>query len=201
MNACSTNLQVKLYLEGYYQSPGRNKTVLYDLGRTTNNNYSDSVQLNLWSPSSLTKDTPDFRRKVILMSDGSASADFPGITQGNYYYIAVKHRNSLETWSRYPVLIDLNTFYDFTGSLNAAYGNGLNPPLESMGGGKYALYSGDVNQDGRINNADYIIMENDVLSVLFGYYVSDLNGDGVVESDDYSLMENNMLKSIIIARP
>lgn len=198
---CNTDLRVKLFLEGYYEAPGMNKPVLYDLGMTTRPDYSDSIELDLWSPAALSRDTPDFRKSVMLMSDGTAYAIYPGVTQGRYYYLAVKHRSSLETWSKSPLLFGLHNEYDFTDSLNAAYGNGLNPPMESMGGGKYALFSGDVNQDGRINQDDYGIMENDVLSILFGYYVTDLNGDGEVESYDYSLLENNIIRNIIKARP
>jgi len=45
------------------------------------------------------------------------------------------------------------------------------------------------------------MMENDVLSILFGYQVTDITGDGVVESSDYSLMENNVYQIIFVAKP
>jgi hypothetical protein len=70
-----------------------------------------------------------------------------------------------------------------------------------MGSGKFAIYSGDVNQDGAIESTDYYLMENDLLAILFGYYPTDITGDGVVESSDYYLMENNIIQTIFVARP
>jgi hypothetical protein len=73
--------------------------------------------------------------------------------------------------------------------------------MVQVAGGKFALWSGDVNQDGAIESSDFAQLENDILSILFGYHVTDLTGDGVVESDDYELMENNILRVIFVARP
>src|SRR5664279_5643709 len=60
------------------------------------------------------------------------------------YYLVVRHRNALETWS--STAHSFNSFtlsYDFTSSQSQAYGNNL-----KLMGGKYCIYSGDVNQDG-----------------------------------------------------
>lgn len=87
--------------------------------------------------------------------------------------------------------------YDFSQDSLRAYGNNL----VQVSSGQFALHSGDLNGDGMIESIDYTKMENDVLSILFGYQISDLTGDGIVESADYSLMENNIIRVILVQRP
>jgi hypothetical protein len=103
----------------------------------------------------------------------------------------------METWTASPVVMDTLANYDFTINANKAYGNNQ----INMGAGVFALYSGDVNQDGAIESSDYFQMENDVINILFGYLNTDLTGDGAVESSDYFLMENNIIQTIFVQRP
>ena len=111
--------------------------------------------------------------------------------------MVIRHRNALETWSADPVSFSPNASYDFSDAANKAYGSNQ----KNMGGGVFALWSGDVNGDGAIESADYATTENDILSVLFGYVTTDITGDGVVESADYALLENNLLQVIFVQRP
>ena len=117
------------------------------------------------------------------------------------YYIAVKHRNSIETWSASPVQIGESATYDFTSSLSQAYGDGTNPPLKSMGNGVYAIYGGDVNQDGTVDGSDMGLTENDVSAFAFGYNVTDCTGDGASDGSDMTLIENNTSLFLFMARP
>ncbi|MBL0097200.1 MAG: hypothetical protein IPP46_12470 [Bacteroidetes bacterium] len=40
---------------------------------------------------------------------------FPGSSIGNSYYIVVRHRNAIETWSKFPILFNGTAVtYDFT---------------------------------------------------------------------------------------
>ncbi|MDQ3021246.1 MAG: hypothetical protein M3R36_11865 [Bacteroidota bacterium] len=113
------------------------------------------------------------------------------------YYIIIKHRNGLETWS-----ISGNTFtsgnlsYDFTLSASAAYGN--NQILE---GTKYCIYNGDVNQDDVIDLTDLGLIDNDVFNFNSGYVAADVNGDGLVDISDLEIADNNVLNFIGIQRP
>jgi hypothetical protein len=133
--------------------------------------------------------------KTILDIFGQATAVFPSLADSQY--IVIKHRNSIETWSAHPLAIVDSVYYDFSNAASKAYGNNLT----NMDPGQFAIWSGDLNQDGMVESADYLIMENDVLSILFGYYPSEITGDGVVESSDYLLMENNLLKIIFAIKP
>jgi len=87
--------------------------------------------------------------------------------------------------------------YDFTTASTQAYGGNL----RNLGGGRFALFSGDVNQDDLIESADYGAVENAVVGFLSGYQVEDLTGDNLVESTDYSLIENNLMGFIFSIRP
>ena len=53
--------------------------------------------------------------KGTLNTSGNGSFVFSNITSGVSYYIAIRHRNSLETWSKNPVLFTAPTVsFDFT---------------------------------------------------------------------------------------
>ena len=72
------------------------------------------------------------------------------------FYIVVKHRNSIETWSALPVnntngLIQ----YDFTQQITSAFGQNL-----KQVGSSFGLFSGDINQDGIVDALDYILLDN-----------------------------------------
>jgi hypothetical protein len=74
--------------------------------------------------------------------------------------------------------------------------------MKSVSGGKYALYAGDVNQDGLIDLFDVQITENNAAGgLLFGYDVSDCNGDGLTDIFDIQFIENNSTLSIFASRP
>jgi hypothetical protein len=180
---------------------GNQKSTLYDLGLSAISNETDSIQINLWSPFSLLNQQPNFSREAILHSDGSATAFFPASTLGNSYYIAVKHRSSIETWSKDSVTIASVTNYDFTNNMNKAFDDGVNPPMKLFNDGNYGIYSGDVNQDGGIDISDMQVTENDASSFQFGYNSSDVNGDGSSDISDMQIIENNSGLFIFYARP
>lgn len=109
---------------------------------------------------------------------------------GNYY-IEVKHRNSLETWSNsvnYTVAV--NTNYNFTTSVTQAYGSNM-----VLKNSKWCMYSGDINQDGFINGNDFTLYSGQFGSN--GYLSSDVNGDGVVNGNDFTVFSNNFGKGVI----
>ena len=157
--------------------------------------------LSLWSPASLANASPNYSVNTILHTNGTASVQFPEATLGNSYYVAIKHRNSVETWSAVPVLLSSEGSYDFSTSLNDAYNDGFNDPMKSVSGGEYALYAGDVNQDGSIDAFDAQIAENGTTSLFFGYDSSDCNGDGLIDLFDLQLIENNGTLLIFTSRP
>lgn len=62
------------------------------------------------------------------------------------YFITVKNRNTIETWSKNTVEFENSIKdFDFTYSAAQAFGNN-----QIRLGTKYCLYNGDVNQEGSI---------------------------------------------------
>ena len=123
------------------------------------------------------------------------------VVSGNSYYIAVKHRNHLETWSKLPVLFGSSTSYDFSSSLTQAYDDGVNPPMAAMAGNKFAFFGGDVNQDGTVDASDMAEVDNDNAVFAFGYNVTDVSGDGTSDASDISIIDNNQALFLFYARP
>jgi hypothetical protein len=191
--AATTMMDVKVFIQGYTNANQKMNSALFNAGvsgATAGQADSLTIEIRSGVNGSLLRGPV----KTILNTDGSASAAFPLATGS--HYIVVKGRNALETWSAAPVLMGESVTYDFSASASSAYGSNL-----AARSGLYTLWSGDVNQDGVIESADYFRIENDVLSLLFGYYPADLTGDGRVDASDYSLIEENIIKIIFCKKP
>lgn len=116
---------------------------------------------------------------------------------GTPYYIVVKHRNSIETWSSTPR--PFNGYYlryDFTTSPTQAYGNNMYDLIGSM-----AFFTGDVNQDGTVDGSDAGLIDNDAFNFVNGYVSTDLNYDDIVDATDASLADNNAFNFVGVIRP
>jgi uncharacterized protein (TIGR02145 family) len=73
----------------------------------------DSITLQLAQPAA--PYTIAWTGRVLLRSNGFAVTNLPGSVLGQSYYIVVKHSNSLETWSKQPVVFGPNTYWNFSG--------------------------------------------------------------------------------------
>lgn len=157
---------------------------------TNRMNQKDTVRVylrNANAPYNIVDSAKNIIDSVLL----SAQLVFPSITPGTYY-IQLKHRNSLETWSKaggetyaaYTTLI-----YDFTTSAANAYGSNqiqIDPsPL------RFGIYSGDVDQNGVINLSDLLLTYNSASAFETGYKNTDLNGDNIVDLTDITICSNN----------
>lgn len=65
----------------------------------------------------------------------------------------------------------------------------------------FAIYSGDVNQDGVIDITDQADLSNDLSNFAFGYLNTDLNGDSVVDISDQAILDNNLAAFIGVISP
>ena len=128
--------------------------------------------------------------KIVLDNNGQATPKFYNADNGVPYYLVVKHRNAVETWSAVTQTFSAgNLSYDFTTGSNKAYGNNL-----KLIGTKWCIYTGDVNQDGFVETADLNLVFNDNVSGASGYIPSDLNGDLFTEIEDLNIVfRNNVL--------
>ncbi len=93
------------------------------------------------------------------------------ISNDTNYYLVVKHRNGLETWSSsfHKFSASLMTC-NLTDSISRAFGNNL-----IKKGNRYCIYSGDVNNDGTIDAQDVSLIDNSAYHLNSGYLKEDLN--------------------------
>lgn len=121
------------------------------------------------------------------------------IAASGNYYIQLKHRNALETWSKAGGINFIQGTvmnYDFTSLQSQAYKNNL-----ILKGTKYCLFSGDVYKDGVIDGNDLQNCENDAANFISGYYSSDLTGEGITDAEDLSIIDNNASNQIGVITP
>jgi len=189
-------LSLKVYLEGYYLSGGQMRSALANSGIGTNNAISDTIKVQLRSQSS--PNASVLSANVLLSTNGTASISIPPSLIGGNYYIAVYHRNSLETWSSSAIAITANTSFDFTTSSSQAYGAASMKQVEA---GVWALYSGDHNQDGTITPSDLGSVATEASLFSFGYINTDLTGDGAIDGFDLGLADNNSNPSLVSSHP
>ncbi len=201
INQCPLSMQIRCFIEGLYIGNGQMQPLLYDLGISNASTQVDSLIIDLWDTAHLTNTNPDYTIKGILNWDGWVNVTIPGNYYNKTMYLALRNKSTIETWSSLPIkLMDVNS-YDFTSILNAAYSDGINPPVKFLESGKYAIYSGDVNQDGAIDVLDIINAELDASEFAFGYNSTDCTGDGVTDLLDMIEVEVNASKFIYFARP
>ena len=183
-----TNFNIKLAIEGFYDNV-LNKHIIND----TVTAYLREVN----SPYNII----DSSRKVIDQTTLTGNFEFNSALTGTYY-ISIRHRNSIETWSKvngesYNPMTLMS--YDFTTSNTKAFGNNMiqvdASPVTT------ALYSGDVTQDGVIDASDMSVVENDKSNSVTGYVSSDVNGDFAVDASDVSIVENNSSSSVMVSKP
>jgi hypothetical protein len=131
-----------------------------------------------------------------LNTDGTASLSIPGTLSANYY-IVVKHRNSIQTWSAAPVSFAGSTVsYNFSTTVTAAYGNNL-----KQKGTVFLIYCGDVNQDGAVNALDQTSIQTTAVGFTIGYLTTDVNGDGIVDAFDLVMADNNAAGFVVVKKP
>ena len=117
------------------------------------------------------------------------------------YYIEVKHRNALETWSADPVTF-VSDAASIAFSVDAIYAYGSNEiQVDTSPYNVFAFYSGDVNQDGTVDATDVSAIDNDATNFVSGYVVTDLTGDNFVDGTDFAIADNNASNFVSIVRP
>ncbi|MBK8983682.1 MAG: FG-GAP repeat protein [Ignavibacteria bacterium] len=171
----STALNLTMFIEGFYNSG-------------THDMIGDTVTVylrNYLSPYEVVDSAKEF-----VNSSGQASYQFANASLFSAYYISLKHRNSIETWSNVPqIFLPGITPYDFSQNSSKAYGSNEieidNSPI------RFGIYSGDVNQDGTIDLADGSLIDNDAFNFVSGYVPTDVNGDEIVDLADAVFADNN----------
>ncbi len=127
--------------------------------------------------------------KAFLDSSGSGLFSFANIENGVNYYLTIKHRNSIETWSANGQdFIEGIMNYDFTTSQSQAFGR--NPMVQY--GSRFYICSADIDQNGTVDMTDILPVYNDLSNFILGSYIlTDLNYDGIVDLSDLIYAFNN----------
>jgi hypothetical protein len=170
-------LSIKVFLEGFYKP-------------TTGTQVNDTIKVYL-ADSTQSYAMVD-SATIVLNDTGKATVSMNRITGGKYF-IVIKHRNHLETWSKYAVNFTLgnSTVYDFTTAATQAYGNNM-----KQVGSVWVLFGGDANHDGDISALDIPIFTSQFGTQ--GYLAADFNGDGDVNGLDAAILVANFGLSRII---
>jgi hypothetical protein len=197
--ACCITINTKLFLQGYYlaetghtmQSVLNNEAVPNSL-----TNEADTILVELHDPQ--THALVD-AQLAVLYTDGSATIPFT--QSAGSYYIAIKHRNTVQTWSANPVDCSESTaLYDFTTDSGKAYGNNQ----VQVEPGVWAFFTGDINQDEYIDGNDFPLFDQQSASSgLFDgtYTATDMNGDGFVDGNDFPVFDNNSFNGASAIHP
>lgn len=96
-------LHLHLYIEGFYLGGGM-------LAEVLGNGMCDSIRVELhdpMSPSSIV-----YAATSLLTVQGNARLHLPPALRGNYYYVVIRHRNSIETWSKLPIQMTASSTFN-----------------------------------------------------------------------------------------
>jgi uncharacterized protein (TIGR02145 family) len=153
----------------------------------------DTVTVELHNPTSPSVIIES--QKGVLDAAGLGTFNFTSAVNGSPYFIVVNYKNAIKTWSATTQTFVSNSLsYDFTNSASKAYGDNL-----ILKGGKWCIYSGDVNQDSGVDILDLSAAYNDNLNGTPGFYSNlptDINGDTGTDILDLSIIYNNNLRGI-----
>ncbi|MFZ1320717.1 MAG: hypothetical protein WAT71_04100 [Ignavibacteria bacterium] len=181
-DSSAVSVTVKLAFEAFYNA-GLNRM-----------NFSDTVRgylRNSVSPYAVV----DSAKEIVNLTTMKVGLQF-NIAPIGTYYLQLKHRNAIETWTATGLSYNPGTTlnHDFTSAANKAFGSNQNQvdaaPLT------FAFWSGDVNQDGTVDLTDGSQIDNDAANFATGYLSTDVNGDGIVDVADGVFADNNGLNFV-----
>jgi hypothetical protein len=93
--------------------------------------------------------------------------------------------------------MSVNGTYNFSNAASKAYASNQ----ADMGGGVYAMYAGDMNQDGFVDPFDFSMFLDDSINFASGYFATDLNGDGFVDPFDFNVFLENSINFVMAVTP
>lgn len=173
-------LNLTMFIQGFY-NPGTESTV------------RDTV--NVYLRNSVSPYSKVDSAKVYISNTGGATMTFPNAFPDNEYYVQLRHRNSIETWSSGTINFDDPTeSYNFTTFPQQAYGD--NQILVNPNNIRYGIYNGDADQNGLVDITDQSLVDNDLFNFTAGYVNTDMNGDNFTDASDAALVDNNSFNFI-----
>jgi hypothetical protein len=193
----SISLHLTCFIQGYYLWNGEMQPALYNQGVSNDPYLTDTVEIQIL------ESTPPYQvvqsTQALLHTNGSMTCKLNPSLFGHAYYIALQHRNAIETWSAAPVQMTGNTAYNFSTAASQAFGD--NQADVSGNGTLFALYTGDNIKDGNVDLYDLNAIDFDIINFAYGYYATDITGDGNVDLYDLMLPEENIANFIYSTHP
>lgn len=138
--------------------------------------------------------------RALVSTSGSGSFRFSNAPSGTYYIVS-KHRNSIESWSSAGIGMSRGGTYGFSLSSLATQAYGSNLIQVDATPVLFAVFGGDVNQDGTVDATDVSAVDNAAANFLSGYVASDLTGDNFVDGTDFAIADNNAANFVSLIRP
>jgi hypothetical protein len=213
-------LTLKVYLEGYYEAASGMLRKAQDVtadGTEQMDKWTGTIvdtvgvmlvqDLGSW-PDPIPYDYQ--AHGIALNTDGTiVLPSIPASMSGNYYII-IRHRQSVETWSASTVSFSGSSVsYDFTTAATQAYGN--NEKRLVLESNIYGIYGGDIkssagSQDGYVDIFDNNSVFNQAQLSAYGYIPEDLTSmtggpEGYVDIFDMALVFNNMQMAVGMNTP
>lgn len=187
-------LNIKVFLEGLYLGNEKMTSAPFNADGISPQNIADTLTIELHDTLGMFMTV--YSSFALLDTNGMCSINIPNTFNNNRFYLAVKHRNSIETWSAKPILLASNTNYDFSNAADQSFGDNV-----KNDGGVFLLYCGDITQDGSIDFADYPLLDIDNQNGVLGYLTTDLTGDSSTDFGDYPIIDINNMLGIITLKP
>jgi len=128
----------------------------------------------------------------IVNPSGVGALRFTSLSPGESYHFVVRHRNHLDVITATAIPIS-SQFISYDFSTSAAQAFGIEQLIPHGASNIFALYAGDYNSDGVIQNTDYDVWEMDP-SILNSYEPADGNLDGTVQTTDFDAWSGNKAK-------
>jgi len=101
-NYLFVHLNMKLFIQGFYIPSENGMAAVIDPTSAPTN--GDTVSVSLASPTAPYNIV--YTDRKIVGTNGNVSLSFPAAVLNQSYYVVVRHRNSIETWSKTPILFN-----------------------------------------------------------------------------------------------
>jgi len=108
-NYCDFDVSFNALLEGFYLDSNSMISVIDPMNQPI---ICDTVFLQLTQPEF--PYSVIYSKSVLIDNHGKGLTHFTTSPEYDKYYFVLRHRNSIETWSKSPITIGLNTTFDFT---------------------------------------------------------------------------------------
>jgi hypothetical protein len=162
-------LNLTMLIEGMYDGAGGLVPALQNSGVGVSPTECDTIRVEIRDQ--LTPGNILASGTAVLGTNGQASFTFPAAINGANGYIAVFHRNAVQTWSDL-ITFSATTNYNFTTAATQAYSSNM----IAVAPGVFAFYSGDIApQDEVVDITDQGYVGNDILNFASGYVPTDVS--------------------------